>query len=982
MRTTSAATVGRDTEIALLSGALTGLRQHAGRALFLLGEAGIGKSRLVDECTAQAAALGLPVLRGRGRPTGAGTPFRPLTEALASRFRVGGPPTDADLDPYRPALARLVPEWRQAAPGYSGHESMIELAEALLRLLAVLGRDTGCLLVLEDLHDADSETVAVVEYLVDNLAGLPVLLVATLRPEPGPALGLVREADRRRAAPVTELRPLTPPAVRELAAGCLNTPADRVPAAVVERLVDSADGNPYLIEELLAEIVGSGLLFPGPDGWQVGGDLSATVPATVIRSYGHRVDQLDPQVREVVLLAASLGVGFSVTHLQLITGHDDRSLFAYLRSAAEAGLIVPDGTAPHRYAFRHALTADAVLASMPPAERAATARHAADALQRADPELSDDRCQLVAGLLVTAGDPTDAALLFAEAGRRSLADGMSASAVLLLQRAHQLAAPAGKPGIMESLLYALAEAGQLDSALALAQNLPATGAAALDQDRRIALYTRLAWAAVAAERAADAVRQVEEARRLLGSTGSPEQLAALAVVEGHLALLPGRDEWTADAERPVWEAVELAERTKLPILACQSWQVLALMARELGFEAADVCLERMLAVAEANSLPVWRVEALMRLGVNAYMRTGDGRRVEQAREAASELGSIVLTQNADGLLAMQAVLRGEPEAATEIIGRCLGATERMRNISTHRYLLLTAATLEAHRGRRREMERALLRFEKAGGGESILVPVMLGLCRAVCALLEEDRAAATAELAASAAWEARHPNLHYLSGRYGLRPLLAVLSGGGSRDGGRGGDGGGGRAEYAAVAAAPAAGLAWNRQFLQLTEAVLLGREGRPEQAARIVDEVRTTAGVFPTAHHLGLRLVAEAALADGWGEPVAWLRTAEEYFHSQDIPAVAGACRALLRQAGANVAQRRSGRELIPADLRAQGLTPREYEVLALLADRPGNQDIARRLSISPRTVEKHIASLLQKTARPDRAGLCRLSVELADRP
>ena len=969
MRTTSSATVGRDPELARLGGLLTGLRERAGSAVFLLGEAGIGKSRLVEECTLQAGALGMPVLRGRGRPTGAGTPFRPLAEALASRFRVGGPPTDPELVPYRPALARLVPEWRQTAAGWPSHlESVVELAEALLRLLAVLGRETGCVLVLEDLHDADSETVAVVEYLVDNLAGLPVLLAATLRPEPSPALDLFREADRRRAALVCEVLPLPPSAVRAFAAGCLGTPADRIPAAVVERLVDSADGNPYLIEELLAEIVGSGLLLQDASGWQVAGDLASAVPAAVVESYGQRLGLLDPQVREVVLLAASLGVGFSVNHLQLITGYDDRSLFAHLRSAADAGLIVPDRAAPHRYAFRHALTAEAVLASMPPAERAAIARQAANALQRADPELSDDRCQLVAGLLVTAGDPTDAALLFAEAGRRALTDGMSASAVLLLQRAHELAARANRPGIMESLLYALTEAGQLDSAFALARNLPAAGAAALGQDRRVALYTRLAWAAVAAERPADAVRQVRAARALLGSGGSPEQLAALTVVEGHLALLPGQAERAVDVERLVWEAAELAERAKLPILACQCWQVLALLARERGFDAADICLERMLAVAEANSLPQLRVEALMRLGVNAYMRTGDGRRVEQSREAAHELGAIVQTQNADGALAMQAVLRGEPDTAEEIIGRCLDASERMRNISTHRYLLLTWATLEAHRGRRREMDRALLRFRKAGGGESIHVPVMLGLCRAVCALLEEDRTTASAELAASAAWEDQHPNLYYLSGRYGLRPLLAVLSGDADR------------AEYAAVAAAPVAGLAWNRQFLLLAEAVLLGREGRHEEAVRVVDEVRRTAEVFPTGHHLGLRLVAEAALADGWGDPVAWLRTAEEYFHGLDIPAVAGACRALLRQAGANVAQRRTGRELIPAPLRAQGLTPREFEVLELLVDRPGNQDIARRLSISPRTVEKHIASLLQKTARPDRAALCRLAVELAD--
>ncbi len=966
MHTTSSTTVGRETELALLSGALADLPRHAGRAVFLLGEPGIGKSWLVDQCAGQAAAQGLPLLRGRGRPTGAGTPFRPLAEALSSRFRVDGPPTDAELGPYRPALARLVPEWRHAtAPSHP--EGVVELAEALLRLLAVLGRDAGCVLVLEDLHDADSETIAVMEYLIDNLAGLPVLLVATLRPAPGPALDLVHAADRRRTAAVATLQPLGAAAVRTIAAGCLRVPGDRVPAAVVERLADGGGGNPYLVEELLAEMVCSSLLRRDGEDWQVVGDLSTTVPATVIRSYGQRIGQLDPQARDVVLLAASLGAGFSIADLRLITGDDDRKLFAQLRSAAEACLIVPDCAAPDRYAFRHALTAEALLASVPPAERAAIARHAASALQQADPELSADRCQLVARLRVTAGEPDEAALLYAEAGRRAQADGVSGSAVLLLERGHELAAPADRSGIMESLLYALAEDGQLDRAFALADTLPPAGAAALSIDRRIALHTRLAWVALMAERGTDTVRQVAAARALLGDGGGPEQIAALSVVEGHLALLPGQDEHAVDAEQLARAAAEVAERSELPVLACQAWQLLALLVREQGFDAADACLERMLTVAEKHSLPLWRVEALMRLGANAYMRTGDGRLLEQAREAAQELGAIVLTQNAEGLLAMNAVLRGDPTTAEEIIGRCLDASARMHNLATHRYLLLTSATLAAHRGRRREMDRILLSFRQSGGEQSFLTPVMFGLCRAVCALLEEDRAAASAELAAGAAWESQHPSVFYLAGRHGLRPLLAVLAGTA------------GRSEYAAVADAPAAGLAWNRQFLLLADAVLLGREGRPEEAARAVERVRQAPELFPTGHHLGLRLVAEAALADGWGDPVGWLRSAEEYFHGLDVPAVAGACRALLRQAGAGVAQRRSGRELIPAELRAQGLTPREFEVLALLAERPGNQDIARRLSISPRTVEKHMASLLQKTGRPERAALCRLALELS---
>ncbi|MDH6136915.1 DNA-binding CsgD family transcriptional regulator [Kitasatospora sp. MAA4] len=966
MPTTSPAVVGRDVELALLQAALTELQSGGGRSVLLLGEAGIGKSRLIG-CTAeQATALGLPVLRGRGSAIGAGTPFRPIVEALSSHFRIGGPPEDPELGPYRPVLARVVQEWRQTpAPDYP--ESLVELGEALLRLLAVLGRKAGCVLVLEDLHEADSETVAVVEYLVDNLAGLPVLLVASLRPEPGAALDLVRSIERRRMASVVTPQPLERRAVQAIAAGCLGVPADRVPPAVVERLTVASDGNPYLVEELLAEMVGSGALRPGTDGWQVAGDLSGSVPAAVVHVHHQRLAALDEPVRELLLLAATLGPRFSVATLQIITGHDDASLFAHLRAAVAGNFVLPDDAAPGEYAFRHALTAEAVLASIPAAERAAPARRAAAAIQQAEPELSADRCQLVAGLLLAAGDRTGAALLYADAGRQALADGASGSAVRLLERGQELGAAADRTDITASLACALAEAGQLDRAIGLADDLPLTGAASPAAEGRIELHTRLAWAAVIAERCPETVAQLAAARALLGDRGQPAQTAALDVIEGHLALLPSQDARAVDAERSAREAAEVAEREKRPVLACQAWQLLALLARERGFDDADGCLERMLTVAEANALPVWRLEALLRLGANAFMRTGDARRLEQARAAAQELGAITLHQRVESLLAMNAVLRGDPATAEEIIGRCLDASARMRNLDIHRYLLLTSAILAAHRGRRREMERVLLAFRQAGGEKSFLTPVMLGLCRAVCALLEEDRKTAAAELAAGAQWEAQHPNVFYLAGRYGLRPLLAVLAGTA------------GRAEYLVVAGAPAAELAWNRQFLLFADAVLLGREGRAEEAAQVVEQARRTGGLFPTGHHLGLRLVAEAALAEGWGDPVGWLRTAEEYFHALDVPSVASACRALLRQAGVSVAQHRSGSELIPEALRRYCLTPREYEVLALLVERPGNQDLARRLSISPRTVEKHMASLIQKTGQADRASLCRLAIEFS---
>jgi DNA-binding CsgD family transcriptional regulator len=136
----------------------------------------------------------------------------------------------------------------------------------------------------------------------------------------------------------------------------------------------------------------------------------------------------------------------------------------------------------------------------------------------------------------------------------------------------------------------------------------------------------------------------------------------------------------------------------------------------------------------------------------------------------------------------------------------------------------------------------------------------------------------------------------------------------------------------------------------------------------------------YPLAQHLGLRLVADAAHQDGWGDPVSWLRRAEHYFHERDVQAVTGACRAGLRRLGAPVHQHRTGTSGIPDHLRAQGVTVREFEVFRLLAERLGNKDIADRLFISPRTAEKHIASLITKTGAANRADLCARSAALRD--
>jgi hypothetical protein len=123
--------VGRDEEARRLRAALAEAEAGRGGTLLLAGEAGIGKSRLARECASMAGARGCAVLTGRAVAGGVPTPFRPFAEALASALRPGGLPASAELDPFRPALGRLVPQW-QTGRDAADNGSLVFVGEAVL----------------------------------------------------------------------------------------------------------------------------------------------------------------------------------------------------------------------------------------------------------------------------------------------------------------------------------------------------------------------------------------------------------------------------------------------------------------------------------------------------------------------------------------------------------------------------------------------------------------------------------------------------------------------------------------------------------------------------------------------------------------------------------------------------------------------------------------------------------------------------------
>jgi DNA-binding SARP family transcriptional activator/DNA-binding CsgD family transcriptional regulator len=963
VRLGAAALVGRGGELGSLKSVVDAASRGTGGAVFLIGEPGIGKTRLAAETARLGEQLGLTVLRGR-----AATPavqFRPLSEALLSILRRSGAPDDPDLLPYRPALSRLVPEWRTDRPA-GVDDSLVVLAEGVLRLVIALGRPRGCVLVLEDLHDADPDTLAVVDYLIDNAASERLLVVATARTDPSAALDLLRAAQHRRSATVVELTRLDDDAVRQMAGACLDIHPDEVPQPVLDRLLTTADGVPLHVEELLAGMVSDQVLEFVDGRWSMTGPAPAQIPVSLATTLAGRADRLSPAAGAMLRAAALLGRRFPAVAAGAAAGVDGAGLLACLREAVDAQLLVPQED-PDLYAFRHVLTAEALQARLLPLDRAALSRRAAESVEATVAPSFDGWQQLTGELWSTAGEPRRAAQRLGMAGRRAAEQGALSNGIALLERALSMVDASATDDLAadigEALVDAYADAGRIGDAYATSARFDSHAA----PERQAGLHLRLARVAAKAGDWQQGLREVADGRRLLGTEPDPAVGARMDAVEAELIFGdPARDDRGPAAQRLAQRALDGAEATGQPDVSCSALETLGRCARLRNVAEADALHERGLAIATAHDLVNWKVSLLYQIGVHTGMRAGDVSRLAQALAVANQAGAVVTALNIELEMSVVHLCRAEFEVADAITRRCAETAARLRLTHTRLIALGLRVIVAAHRGQRAEVDALLVRFRELGGEDDDLSTAVRGLGIAFAHLLHEQGEDAVAELTDAAISESRRPT-SYLSFIHGPHLLLSVL------------DGRAGPGDCAALAASAQVQADWNRQFLALSEAILHGRAGRVGDAERAMASFVDLSRPYPLARHLGFRLVAPDAVEHGWGDPVSWLRTAEAYFHIV-APDVARACRTALRRTGAPVPQHRQGSEALPAEIRERGITVREYEVLGLIAERLGNQEISRRLFLSTRTVEKHVGSLLAKAGVEDRGHLVEFAEGLGD--
>ena len=905
--------IGRTSERAMLRDTLAAARSGRGGFVVITGEAGIGKSMLLSELAAEAQAADATVLTGRA-VEGAGA-FRPLAEALLPLARRGFVPDATELRPYRAALGRLVPDWAGMS-GPSVPETLIDpiliLGEGLLRLLSALDAE-GCVVLIEDLHWSDPETLALLDYLAAAITTVPVLITATVRHQPrAPAVERLIGS----ASTVIDLRRLAPDEVDEMITVRHGTLSDEDRALIRER----SEGLPLLVDELLAAA-------GAPER-----SLASSVPSIFAALVEGRLRTLDDHDRRLLSAAAALGEQPDWDLVPLIAGQDGADAVRALRRAVEAELLITDGPV---LAWRHALTRDAIWAGLLAPERTALHRRAAEViLTRGGPayELT------AADHLLEAGDGAAGRALLLAVADRDLAAGALRSAEAILDR---LTATDGlDPAVARRRIDLLSLSGRLDLALR-------EGTAALESsvgDDHAELCWRLSRTAILLGSWSDADGYLTRAAR----PDDPRTLI-LAADAAHGA---GR---IADAARLAVEAVACAERSGVPELRCEAMIVQARIARLSVIEQAEAVFRRAAELAAEHGLKPWRVEALLGWGSVELLHAEKSAVMVEARDLATDLGLLMKATGAELILVDHALVTRGPQAALHG-AQVIKERGRLLRIPVLPVIAeLISATPDAVAGNRNGVNAVLAAFT-----EDELAPEARAQAyslRAILAAVEHDLVAAARHLDAGLAPLFGHGSaapLH-LFGFWALARTITDDRGEEARSTLRG----------SAVVLRRA-----NRGALHYAEAVAAGRRGDSAAATRSYAEGE--AALEPTLWwQRFLRLFTlECALRNGWGDPVPQLRADLTAFEAAQEERLARICRDLLRRAGAPT-RRGRGDSTVPSSLRAAGITSRELDVLLAVTTGRSNAEVAEQLFLSVRTVETHVANLLAKTGVANRTEL-----------
>ena len=402
-------------------------------------------------------------------------------------------------------------------------------------------------------------------------------------------------------------------------------------------------------------------------------------------------------------------------------------------------------------------------------------------------------------------------------------------------------------------------------------------------------------------------------------------------------------------------AVACAERDGDPGHLCDALVVLAKVQRLADPGTARNLFDRAAQVAAEHGLVDARVEALIGRTTLDMLETEDASGLEVARRLAQQAGLVGQVISIDLLHADSVLVHDGPAAAAllaqDLLERGTALEMPMPRLAGLSMLALAAAAA----GDRLKTERLLAPFEiSQGPREASMIPAAV---RAMLAVATHDLCTANAVLDPAVAPVVAHLStapLHH----FGLWALLRTAT-----------DDRGVEARRA-LSEVPISRRRSNATALRYADAVAAGRAGHLDDAVAALHEAEELGAATPWLRRVLRTIALDSAVVDGWGDPVPLLRASLAEHEEAGEAALARVVRDLLRRAGAPT-RRGRGESAVPASLAALGVTSREADVLALLGDGATNKEIAARLFLSPRTVETHVAHLLQKTSAATRADL-----------
>lgn len=905
--------IGRVRELEALRNALLAAAAADGRCVVLLGEPGIGKSRLAREVADWATERGLAVATGRAVPASATAAFRPIAEALLQLLRDRTLPDDPTLAPWIGALQPLLPVLA-SQPVAAPDVSPAVRGEAVLQVLR-RAHPAGAVIVLEDLHWADPDTVFLVEYLADNLSRERVLLVLTLRDSPPTAaMEMVRRQRGGGQLVHLGLERLSGEESDAMIRACAPEASDDL----LQRIREAAEGVPLLVEELLTS--------PRPPG---------SFASTVIS----RLEALGADERSVIEAASMLGRQFDWQLLPAMTGQSEEAVVRALSNGVTSQLLSSRGT---EIQFRHALTRDAVLESVLAPQQRELAAGAIEALLASKSPLDERSRETAIDLAVRAGDRRRAGIWLMDSGRQFLAWGALASAAEAMRRSAGLLAGCPEQSEAElGLLEALALAGRVDEAAATGGRLVtrlANDEAASGQ--RLLAHLQLARAGIAASRWQMARHHLRSARQLGGAEPPAEVANQIAVFEADVLI--GGDEY--EAAEQLAEQVVRSDGAR-PDSLCHAYEIIGRTRRSTTLAEGRRAFEQALIVAEAADLPLWRMRALHELGTIDLFDHAGVDRLLQARKAAEQGGAVTTVAILDLQLSAAFTCRWDLDACDAHARSAADAAERLGLDQVRAKALAFLVGSASMRADLAETERYAQLSLSAAPEDQMVKGLGLG-GRAVALLLSGDTDGCLEPYRRAIGILSNVPHAEPATLRALWPVVLASI---------------GDRRARPAIDEARRRGVAalnLNRGLLGYAEAILAGRAGDVRAANELVSIAEggfsNCAGWLDIARFLAV----PDASAGGWGDSERWLSEAVDRFDERGLTALRAQAKERLDRSRANPW----------ADA---GISAREADVLRLVGEGLSNKDIASRLHLSPRTVEKHLESLLRKASARSRTEL-----------